>query len=222
MSKPEPAAAEPSQEEQSQPTATESRGLIVFVRGLHPFFPRKALYQRIEQLLKDKLPNHDLYSLEYLGTYWSSADPEKLARRLEEEVRKKTAENKYTQLYLVGHSFGALLLRQAILYAAELTEQTDDWLRKVKRVILLAGANRGFQPYTGLLELIASFGTLLQRLPLIPPFLRFGPLAVYGLSGSVWTSEGVKSRIDWLQSFELIPTSCLDRSEFSIPAPSIT
>jgi triacylglycerol esterase/lipase EstA (alpha/beta hydrolase family) len=145
MSKPEPAAAEPSQEEPSQPTATESRGLIVFVRGLHPFFPRKALYQRIEQLLKDKLPNHDLYSLEYFGTYWSSADPEKLARRLEEEVRKKTAENKYTQLYLVGHSFGALLLRQAILYAAELTEQTDDWLSKVKRVILLAGANRGFQ-----------------------------------------------------------------------------
>jgi type IV secretory pathway VirJ component len=71
-------------------------------------------------LFTEKLRNHDLYSLNYLGTYWSSADPEKLARRLEEEMRKKTAENNYTQLYLVGRSFGALLLRQAILYAAEL------------------------------------------------------------------------------------------------------
>lgn len=194
MSKAEERLAAPSEQEPS--ASKDVHGLIVFVHGLHPLFRGKASYGGMEHLLKAQLPNHDFYGFHYLGTYWSSSDPEKLARRIEEQIRKKTAENNYQQIYLFGHSFGALLLRQAILYGAELDGQKDDWLSKVKRVVLLAGANRGFQPYTGWLEVIASFGSLLQRLPLIPAPLRLGRLAVYGLRGSVWVT---KLRMQWVK-----------------------
>ena len=196
MEKPEAVEAAPSTSGANGSVASAASGLIIFVRGLHPFFPSRASYQRIEQLLKDKLPNHELYAFHYWGTYWSSADPEKLGKRLEEEIRKKTATKSYDQLYLVGHSFGALLIRQAVLFALDLGGQSHEWLSKVKRLILLAGANRGFQPYTGLTESIAAFGTLLQRLPLLPPFLRLGRLAIYGLRGSVWVT---KLRMHWVQ-----------------------
>lgn len=178
----------------SNPTG-DALGLIVFVHGLHPFFSKNSYYEGIKNLLTQQLPNHDLHSFDYLGTYWSSAAPETLALRLEQEIRQKVAEKNYKQLYLVGHSFGGLLIRQAILYGARLADDENSWLAKVKRVILLAGTNRGFQPYNRASEILATIGVFIQWLPFLHPFLRLGRLAVYGLRGSVWVTQ---LRMQWI------------------------
>lgn len=201
MAEPEQIEAAQS-DEKAPPTNTDPVGLIVFVHGLHPAF-QKLDYTGIEALLKEAIEKHDgdrhdLYSFKYNGSYFSTAHPEKVAERLHDEISKEMSKG-YKQLYLVGHSFGALLLRQAILFNATLEGKRGYWVDEVNKAIFLAGTNRGFQPYSRLYEKLASLGRVLQGLP---SFLRVGQLAVGGLRGSPWVTT---LRMEWVKKRGKLP-----------------
>ena len=121
-----------------------------------------------------------------------------MARDLHDKIRQEASRD-YKQIYLVGHSFGALVLWQAILLNAALEGQQGYWVGRINKVILLAGTNRGFQPYTRLYEKLASIGRFLEGLP---SFLRVGQLAVCGLRGSPWVTT---LRMEWVKKRSKMP-----------------
>lgn len=183
----------------STPPPTPKK-LIVFVRGLHRIFPGEARYKDIEETLKKCISNSEVCQLpsSYLNTYWSGQDPTKLAASLEKQIATKVTQDGFTELYLVGHSYGALLLRKAILLNLGGT-RTSVWHDKVKRIILLGGANRGFLPYNLWTEFLASIARLIQWLP--TP-LCIGQLALNGLRGSAWLND---LRMTWLEQHGSVP-----------------
>lgn len=176
--------------EQAEPAS----GLTFFVRGLDRFYTEEADYNEIRQLFEELL-GYRWESFDYWSTYWSFADPDDEAEKLEKKLEESSS--KCDVLYLVGHSYGALLLRKAILLAAA---KKSRWLKKVDRVILLGGTNRGFQPYSRWTEKMAIVGNILQLLPKWLGWLRFGRLAILGLRGSPWVT---KLRMEWVEKARL-------------------
>lgn len=173
------------------------KGLIVFVHGLHPL-PWVSDYQPIEAMLKESIPDCELFMFRYWGSYWSGQNPDALAARLEQEIAHEVQTKNITKLYLVGHSYGALLLRRAILINMEATA-TSHWKRLAERVILLGGVNRGFLPYNVGWRIGAAIAALFQWLP--TP-LCVGQLALKGLRGSDWVTN---LRMTWLSKQSTVP-----------------
>ncbi|ULA65683.1 MAG: membrane protein of unknown function [Nitrospira sp.] len=166
--------------------------LVVFVPGLHPLWRNPRHYEPIESLLRDVFPQCELFTFSYVGTYWSSEDPEEISSELEEEIGKRIKGDKTGKsIYLVGHSFGALLLRQALLMNTRPARKVP-WVDRVDRAILLAGANRGFEPHKRGYKYIAGFLGFWQWLP---RRIRPGHLGLAGLRGSVWVTN---LRMEWV------------------------
>lgn len=89
----------------------------------------------------------DVVELNYDADPLSNASPVALATRMNEHIQALQDEGQYDEIVLIGHSVGALLARTAYLQAAEqeqLGRQTAPWSRVVRRLVLLAGMNRGW------------------------------------------------------------------------------
>jgi hypothetical protein len=80
-------------EERSEPTG----GLIFFVRGLDILYTSEAAYNSIALLLKELLPGREWDSFDYISTYWSVADPDDEAEKLEKKLAESSAN--YKDLY---------------------------------------------------------------------------------------------------------------------------
>ncbi len=63
----------------------------------------------------------------------------------------------YQSVVLVGHSLGALLMREAYLQAVEQHQNKDDsWASRVSRIVLFAGLSKGWRPkYRGPIKVLA-------------------------------------------------------------------
>ena len=88
------------------------------------------------------------------------ADPAKVVCQISDTVEEHSRGSTHSKIVLVGHSIGAVFARKAFLYAmngtTDLNRETDmlpspckkssqaTWGKKVKRIVLLAGANRGW------------------------------------------------------------------------------
>ena len=110
----------------------------------------------------------DLLVPEYNSSTFSNSDLFRIAGRLQEIIDRVARDRRdadgdgagYEEIYLVGHSIGALLLRKAFIYGhgimddhpsavstvAKDKQAAREWVGKVDRFILLAGMNRGFDP----------------------------------------------------------------------------
>ncbi|HEX2545053.1 MAG TPA: alpha/beta hydrolase [Ramlibacter sp.] len=114
--------------------AQASGPLYVLVHG---FAPRPKRWNAIASVLK---PHGAVLSLTYDAHPSSNADPELVARnigaRLEEALRQNDRD-----IVVVAHSMGALLARRAILQGLE---DGKPWTQRVRRLVLLAGMNRGW------------------------------------------------------------------------------
>lgn len=152
----------------------------------------------MEELLKKCIPGCDLVSYKYWGSYWSGQDPDVLAADLESTIARAVENKSVPCLYLVGHSYGALLLRRAILNDME-KEEKARWHRRVNGAILLGGANRGFLPYNVLWKSAAAVARLFQFLP--SPW-AMGQLALKGLRGSNWVTV---LRMTWIKRRDTVP-----------------
>jgi pimeloyl-ACP methyl ester carboxylesterase len=130
----------------------DSRELAVLVHGLGS----SRLVKDVKETLAECLPDADLMVPRFRSTLFSNADPSDLAAQLSdliEAAEQNQPRGGYTRIILVGHSFGALLARKAYVFACGenhelrrggLIPGTKSWAKKVERIILLAGMNRGW------------------------------------------------------------------------------
>ena len=125
----------------------QSGKLYVVAPGLRD---RSQQWEVVKALL---LTKGDVAMLDYPTSLWSNADPDRVALRISEALQKRCALKKYQEIVIIGNSMGALLARKALLFSAGKTSsqinQTivaspDAWYSKVRRIILLAGMNRGW------------------------------------------------------------------------------
>jgi len=198
----------------------QPKKLVVFVHGLHAFPDtlRWNMYRKYAKLLTHlreiQNPCH-LAVFRFYGHYLSGRSPDALAQLLCDDL--ETIAGNYEEIYLAGHSFGALLLRKAILMsidakamaAARDEEKTPatsgidghlvtkvgmlNWLGKVNRVVLLAGTNRGFRIPDGM-----SWLESLARLLSLFFYSRLGSLALDCIRGASWMTQ---LRMDWIKVF---------------------
>jgi len=113
--------------------AEGSEDLFVLVHGLSPVEQR---WSAIQSTMFDK--GHVL-RLSYNASRVSNASPEAVSQGIAREVAKAHEATRARRITFVAHSMGALLTRRAILDA-----QGQPWVQDLKRAVLLAGVNRGW------------------------------------------------------------------------------
>jgi alpha-beta hydrolase superfamily lysophospholipase len=138
-------------------TAVISRGqhreLVVMV---HAFEMTTDRLRDVREATEAALPDADLLVPEYPANLLSNASPILLADRLSATVQEAfdAKPNGYDRVILVGHSIGALMVRKAYVVARGETQELAieglqprprPWARKVSRIVLLAGMNRGWE-----------------------------------------------------------------------------
>jgi len=134
----------------------DTRALIVLVHGFHGL-ATKGFRQLVKEIHNCR-PGDDLLPLSFPTRMFSNADPALIADemngRIEEQFRRRDGGEGYKEVILVGHSIGALLVRKAYLYGRGLTDDAPGWpmespprpwAKKVRRIVLLAGVNRGWK-----------------------------------------------------------------------------
>ncbi len=133
-----------------------STGLVVFTHGLSS---KPADYEDLlVDLLNDEqapLTDCDLLPFRYRatpGTNTKFNGPDRESRqkyeavKLNRNIENLHREHDYQKIYLVGHSLGGILIRATVLEGWEEIEgeaAEKDWVSRIKRLVLLASANRG-------------------------------------------------------------------------------
>lgn len=152
-------------------SSPKHRELIVFAHG----YARTAADYRglLEALQKHSNADDgtaDVYAYAYDADPLSCEAPEDVVADLVSKLNRLSAH--YQQIHLVGHSFGCLILRKAVLHAMPDQQRsgTDSdpsvevsggfagkLQQQVVRMTLLAGTNRGFRPTKFRHELMMPF-----------------------------------------------------------------
>lgn len=167
--------------------------LVVVVPGLGPLEPWQALLRRLKR--EEALVDTTFLELDHGKRWHSFASAEHLAHDIRAHIDEHWCANgPYTDVVLVGHSLGALLVRRAYLMAAGVDSYApkgSPWAERVSRLILFAGINRGVKPDVFLpLSLAVWFG---RAIPFIRRWL-FWDL----LRGSDFVTN---LRIQWIRHF---------------------
>jgi pimeloyl-ACP methyl ester carboxylesterase len=186
-----------------------TKKLVVVLHGLEFPFDQKVnseCYQNLLRLLlrgEDKKGLADLLLIDYpndLTVKKSVADA--LAPAIGAAIEQ--VHRDYETITLLGHSFGSLLARRALVDAAE---NNEEWCRKTLGMIVLAGTNLGFKyQKTSLLRVKAlnCIATVSDKLApwladAIVYFLNWGRLLSYGWRNSEWVTD---TRIKWFRLYE--------------------
>ena len=130
-----------------------SSTLIVCVPGLRYGIEK---WDPLLKLLRSEpeLKDADVLAWEHHCSYFSTKYAEDLSRSLAAAINGKWEDanhrgNSYTNIILLGHSMGAILLRQAYLIGLGSDVRgfkAQEWASKVHRIVLFAGINRGLFP----------------------------------------------------------------------------
>ncbi len=162
--------------------------LLVFIPGwtLRPI----DFYDLLNALVCDSrseniLYGADLFPFSYSNSYLSNANPEDIAAQLALSINKACQKNRYSRIFIMGHSIGALLARRTVLLAKE---KEYAWVDLLNRMVLLAGTNRGFVPYNSMFSFFA----------LIVPVFRVAKLIMSMQIGSVWVTS---LRMKWIKTY---------------------
>lgn len=104
----------------------------------------------IDGVAQSVRPYGDVMVIHYPSSAASNADAEAISTGISKAIEAAFAGGKYHCVILVGYSMGALLARKALLIGAGAVGDVDGnaapaaWARYTKRVVLLAGTNRGW------------------------------------------------------------------------------
>lgn len=110
-----------------------STDLIVLVHGM---LPKQARWDLLADTLE---PKGHVLRLHYNAAEWSNANPHQIAAGIGVQIQTALTKTGASRVVIVAHSMGALLTRRAILDA-----RGSEWVKRVERVVLLAGVNRGW------------------------------------------------------------------------------
>lgn len=143
----------------TKPQGQDSELLVVLLHG----FRRKPIdLEPIKDALIESLAAADIYvpSLPYSDTF-STVPAAEIASELTEAIgeaatdHQRNAGHPYKKIFLIGHSFGAVLARKiyicawgefsnAPLESVIKVRSEQPWVKQVDRIILLAALNRGW------------------------------------------------------------------------------
>jgi alpha-beta hydrolase superfamily lysophospholipase len=153
------------------------RRLLVLVHG---WMRTPQHYRGLLQAFRGDpdLADCDLLPWGYRAGRLANTDPAGVAQALASEINRLDSLYGYHEIFLIGHSVGGVIVRAALLDGME---RGHAWAipdnKKVRRIVLLASTNRGFQPP----NLVYRLGTFAARhsvwpvSDLILSMLRGGP-----------------------------------------------
>ncbi len=170
------------------------RKLVVFVGGLQ-WSRELADYGTLTAFIAKTLPEHDVVDFPYNAKVYSSNNPDAVAEKLQAMVTDLVAEEGYSELMFVGHSYGTVLIRAVILDEHRNLGRTGSiWYSKLDRLVLLAPTNRGYEPTTGMESAARTVAEFAQWLPM----MKIGRQALSVMRGSSWLNN---FRLRWLEEF---------------------
>lgn len=172
----------------------KSRSLVIL---LHAYTASAKKLNYLSNIVDQELPDADIIIPDLPAGLFSTADCLIIVRDLLRWIDQFEQEEEYEQIVFVGHSLGALLARKVYICAYGETEKAPfeellvefipgkTWVRNVKRIILLAGINRGWRishhlsPFVVFVQSVGvffgNFLTLFGRKPLIFNIRRGAP-----------------------------------------------
>ena len=144
-----------------------SSALVVLV---HAYTMTAASLDEVRAAVMGAMPDADVLAPTYPASTLGNTDPCAVAARLNDRIEAAWNERlsrggAYDRIVLIGHSLGALLVRKAYVYGRgqgqdHPTIVRDDegeaptmelvpmqWVKRVERIVLLAGTNRGWSLY---------------------------------------------------------------------------
>lgn len=110
------------------------------------------------EAIREFLPDADLLVPQYRSNITSNVDPRRVADQLVEYIHeidtsrsKRSDSSKYESIILIGYSGGGLIIRKTYLIAMGYGDDEKiirkfkpfPWVKKVERILLMAGLNRG-------------------------------------------------------------------------------
>lgn len=133
------------------PTST-NRYLVII---LHGYASKVTSCSHIKKIVDQRLPKGSLSRILPLRiSTFSKTDPDDTVAWIIKNIDEYWSGGQYDKLILIGHSCGALLVRQVYVYAcgenadapfkSKGFETPREWAKHVNRIILLAGMNRGW------------------------------------------------------------------------------
>lgn len=138
------------------PGRDSSDRLIVVVHGWWNSFPPFSTKDVIKTI-EEEIPDADLLAPTYTSHLASNTNPTKVseafARTIERvHANRIRAGGDYQEIILVGFSLGALIVRKAFVIASGQDQDTSDpqvnykcqWPKRVSKLVLFAGVNRGW------------------------------------------------------------------------------
>lgn len=158
---------------------------------VHGFKPEAKPWEEVAAALE---PYGGVLLLTYDARRASNAAPAALSSEIGKAIAAEVAQRPGARVVLVAHSIGALLVRRAVLDGLS---QKQSWAQAVRRLVLLAGMNRGWTTEGKLppdatvwLELQMRVGHWLAKL------LGRGELILEMQRGSPFVSN---LRLDWIR-----------------------
>src|SRR5215218_5276862 len=134
-----------------EPSPGTTRHLVVL---LHAYESNAADLSSVRTLASRAFPGSTLLLPEYPAGTFSNADPTVIADLLDERLDAFDRKFQYDSITLIGHSLGSLILRKAYLLGhgtdlasdrgAGVSRPLHPWVRKVDRIVMLSGLNRGW------------------------------------------------------------------------------
>ncbi|MEO1523920.1 MAG: hypothetical protein AAFX06_00710 [Planctomycetota bacterium] len=141
----------------------KARPLYVVIHGLSghkAMDPTCDLIRHFDpdcEIIKLKYLRHSPLASRLLPMGTSNWDAFQLSREIEQAVDRYDSKGNFSEIHLVGHSAGAVLIRKAYLIGSGACSEINvslppgtepkvsNWTNKVRKVVLLAGLNRGVQ-----------------------------------------------------------------------------
>lgn len=184
--------------------------LVALVHGTR----NTAIYlDCMRSILAEVRGDADLLSLQYPAGVLSNADPFSISEQICQRIHDAYDRTKYDCIMLVGYSKGALLIRKALVYGWGHIEDLDTetgvsrpplpWVGAVKRLVLLAGMNRGWTLRTRPKQMPRSRFWLLKFLSRVARIVGVGTLMSNCESGEPFVAN---LRLQWLELMRSLPT----------------
>lgn len=192
----------------------KNKALIVFIPGWSSkLFQYESLLEATLNQLEQKnwndwVSSWELLPFDYDNKIFSSAEPKEIAQNLVKTIKDhlRNSETNYQNIFLLGHSLGGLIARQAALFASE---EKEERFRKVK-LVLLASANRGYST-----DLLPLWQIILDKLVSnISHLIGKEFLINYAKRGSDYVNE---LRLSWLHNFAETSEENYDKKPIAPP-----
>lgn len=127
---------------QETPPVQSLKGIKNFVVILHGFTMNTRQYKSLERLVMNTYKDAKVFLPDLPLSHFSTETPDLIVDKLLDDIDKMYVDTEPDIVVtLIGHSTGALLVRYL---AVKADKQGKKWMEKVKRVVLLAGINKGW------------------------------------------------------------------------------